>query len=104
MAKRPQLKNMVKQFLSPVEGAPQDAVGTAALHTVNTAIQQNRPAAAKQIVKVTFYLPADLNERFDDLYIARRHTDRKLKKTALAAEVFGRGVADYEKELADKDQ
>ena len=49
-----------------------------------------------QLDKMTFYLPQDLITRFHALYTNKLSADRKVKKTVLAAEIFDRGLRNYE--------
>lgn len=86
MAKRPSLKGRGADiFLGEEAGAGQNA---------------GMPAG-QQAEKATFYLPADLLTRLDNLWMNLRRSNRKLKKSHLVSELLDKGIREMESELCD---
>ncbi|MCL4502369.1 MAG: hypothetical protein M1438_11045 [Deltaproteobacteria bacterium] len=54
--------------------------------------------AGQQAEKATFYLPAELLVRLDNLWMSLRKSDRKLKKSHLVSELLDKGIREMESE------
>ena len=51
--------------------------------------------------KATFYLPRDLTDRLDDIWVDLRRTHKKLKKSDIARIAFEELLNDYEEKCQD---
>lgn len=71
-------------------------------HAVKTTIQQHSNTAKQHPVKMTFYFPPEHADRFHTLWLSRSKADRKVKKTVLAADIFGKGMELIEKETQER--
>src|SRR5262249_36748461 len=95
--RRPTIKGMgVKLF----ETDPGNASTTSRPHDGMQARQQNGEEsqnAASRYPKATFYLPVDMLERLDKVWIARRNRDRRIKKSDLVREALDIYLAEQER-------
>jgi len=57
--------------------------------------------ADQQAEKATFYLPAELLTRLDNLWMNLRRSNRKLKKSHLVSELLDKGIREMETEITD---
>lgn len=67
-------------------------------HAVETTLQHNSNTSKQQPIKMTFYFPPEYADRFHTLWLSHSKENRKVKKTALAADIFGKGMELLEKE------
>jgi len=95
--RRPTLKGMGAKLF---ETDPGNTSTTSHLHDGMQTRQQNGEEAqnlASKYPKATFYLPVEMLDRLDKVWIARRNRDRRVKKSDLVREALDTYLAEQER-------
>ena len=95
--RRPTLKGMGAKLF---ETEPEHTSTTSHPHDGMLARQQNGEEPhnpASKYPKATFYLPVEMLERLDKVWIARRNRDRRIKKSDLVREALDLYLAEQER-------
>ena len=93
--KRPTIKGMGAKLF---ETEPGNTITTSQHHDGVMARQQNGEGLQNpKYPKATFYLPVEMLERLDKVWIARRNRDRRIKKSDLVREALDIYLAEQER-------
>jgi len=93
--RRPTIKGMGAKLF---ETDPENASVPARPHNGMLARQQNGEGPQNpRYPKATFYLPVEMLERLDKVWIARRNRDRRVKKSDLVREALDIYLAEQER-------
>jgi hypothetical protein len=93
--RRPTIKGMGAKLF---ESDPANASTTSRPHDGMQTRQQNGEESQNpKYPKATFYLPVEMLERLDKVWIARRNRDRRIKKSDLVREALDIYLAEQER-------
>jgi hypothetical protein len=93
--RRPTIKGMGAKLF---ETEPGNASTTSRPHDGTLSHQQNGEGPQNpKYPKATFYLPVEMLERLDKVWIARRNRDRRIKKSDLVREALDIYLAEQER-------
>jgi hypothetical protein len=93
MRKRPSLKGKGADIFAPSDAAPVETstprVPALASHSAGRMVEQSTSEPVKPLTdKATFYLPSDLLDRLDRIWMERRRTDRRIRKSDIVKEAL----------------
>lgn len=89
MNKRPSIKGKGADVFFPQEGQSQEGRRTASRHTTKEAPSSNgQKDVEEKRIMATFYLPPDLVDKLDRVWVERRIKDRKVQKSHIVAEAL----------------
>ncbi len=94
MTKRPSLRGKGADIFAPGESSPKEARAsrrrrTPVKQSAGTMVKHSTSEVQKPLIdKATFYLPADLLDRLDRIWMEQRRKNRKIRKSDIVKEAL----------------